>query len=74
MQGFLKAAGTIQQCTRCYALRDLTTEEVECASCRKLLNIRHTETRTLVLCDAEHDTAPMPQGTIYLVDAKAATA
>ena len=58
MRGYLKAACVIQQCTRCYALRDLTQEAGECRSCRALLNVSHTETRSLSFGDVSSDIVP----------------
>jgi len=57
MRGYLKASGVIEQCSRCYALRDIFTTPDECPSCRQLLNVKHNETQSLVLCDVSSDAA-----------------
>jgi hypothetical protein len=74
MRGYLKAAGTIEQCTKCYALRDLMTEPAECASCQSLLGIKHTETRSLALSDVSHDVEDKPTLVMAVQASKAATA
>ena len=61
MRGYLKAACVIQQCTRCYCLRDLTQEAGECRSCRALLNVSHTETRSLSFGDVTSDEPLQPE-------------
>ncbi len=61
MRGYLKAACVIQQCTRCFALRDLTQEAGECRSCRALLNVSHTETRSLSFGDVTSDEPLQPE-------------
>ena len=58
MRGFLKCSGVIQQCCRCYALRDPLTDLGECKSCRALLNISYSETRSLAFCEASSDESP----------------
>ena len=60
IRGYLKAACVIQQCTRCFALRDLTQEAGECRSCRALLNVSHTETRSLSFGDVTSDEPLQP--------------
>ena len=59
MRGYLKAASVIDQCTRCYALRNIAEEPGECRSCRALLNVSHTEVCKLAFCDVASDAAPM---------------
>jgi hypothetical protein len=58
MRGYLKAAGVIQQCTRCFSLRDLVQEEPACKTCWAILGITHTETRPLVLGEVSTDDNP----------------
>ncbi len=60
MRNYLKAATVIEQCTRCYALRDTKNEPGECKSCRALLNVRHTEVRWLAFGQPSSDASPMP--------------
>jgi hypothetical protein len=65
MRGYLKAAGIIQQCTRCFSLRNLLGES-DCPTCRTILHVTHTETRPLVLGEVSTDENPtMPAIGIY---------
>jgi len=59
MRGYLKCSGVIQQCCRCYALRDLLTNPGECKSCRSLLDISYSKTRPLSFCQPSSDEAPV---------------
>ena len=59
MVGWKKAAAVIQQCTRCFCLRDLKADSGDCKSCRHLLNISHRETRPLAFMDSCTDMPPV---------------
>jgi len=58
MRGYLKGAGVIRQCTRCYALRNLAEEPAGCPSCRSLLNEHTTTTMPLPFGDVSSDSKP----------------
>lgn len=54
MKGYLKGAGLIPQCVRCWSLRDVEKDK-ECPTCADKLNVVVTEVRWLVLNDVSHD-------------------
>lgn len=54
MKGYLKGAGVILQCTRCWSLRNVQDDK-ECPTCRQLLDLIVTEVRWLVLNDISTD-------------------
>ena len=55
MRGYLKAAGVIHQCMRCWSLRDVVGEPGACPACLKLLGVISTETRPLAFADISED-------------------
>ena len=63
MRGYLKGAGIIHQCLKCYALRNVVEAPGECLSCRRLLNISYSEVRPLVLVDVSNDVMPIVEYT-----------
>jgi hypothetical protein len=58
MVGWKRAAGVIEQCCRCFCLRDTKNNPGECRSCRALLNISYSETRLLSFCQPSSDSMP----------------
>lgn len=53
MKGYLKGAGVIPQCIRCFSLRD--PQDKHCPTCELLLDVIVTEVRWLALNDISHD-------------------
>ncbi len=64
MRGYLKAAGVIHQCTRCWSLRDVVGEPGACPVCLKLLGVISTETRPLAFAGLSEDSLREVQLTV----------
>lgn len=75
MLGHLKEVSIVQQCVRCFSLRNFLTEGPECPRCKELLNETTTETQPLPLSGLSSDAAPLREDSVILdVMAKAARA
>ena len=55
MLGYLKSAGVIAQCVRCYSLRNLQDEQQECPTCTALLKVTTMAVRFLSFNEPSND-------------------